>query len=79
MKFFAAFLAIAGVSSTLSVEVVGSLRGNYDSVAAAVAVSDTKEVSLPLKRRRERLTKPYKSFGIGLNAKDVRSAVTGRK
>mmetsp|Transcript_29885 Transcript_29885/g.51030 ORF Transcript_29885/g.51030 Transcript_29885/m.51030 type:complete len:192 (-) Transcript_29885:122-697(-) len=44
MKFFAAFLAIAGVSSTLSVEFVGSLRGNYDSVAAAVAVSDTKEV-----------------------------------
>jgi len=32
------------VSSTLSVEVVGSLRGNYDSAAAAVAVSDTKEV-----------------------------------
>eukprot|EP00984_Skeletonema_dohrnii_P001962 scaffold662_cov124-Skeletonema_dohrnii-CCMP3373.AAC.6 len=37
-------LAIAGVSSTWSVEVVGSLRGNYDSIAAAVAVSDTKEV-----------------------------------
>eukprot|EP00984_Skeletonema_dohrnii_P036438 scaffold37431_cov228-Skeletonema_dohrnii-CCMP3373.AAC.1 len=37
-------LVVAGVSSVLSVEVVGPLRRNYDSSGAAAAVSDAEEV-----------------------------------
>mmetsp|Transcript_15298 Transcript_15298/g.25017 ORF Transcript_15298/g.25017 Transcript_15298/m.25017 type:complete len:190 (-) Transcript_15298:361-930(-) len=43
MKCFTAILALASLSSTLSVNVVGYLRRNYDNAAAAVEIMDSEE------------------------------------